>query len=631
MKKRLFCRSGTGLCCLSFFFLFMLPTPGLYAQDFFEAAENTRLTSQQQHYLNTILDNPWTVDHKIIRINLAALQDEFIMVEIEGQRHQYTKRRVRVRDHDDYSWSGLLEGKHGRISIVVNGDMITGVVRVEKLLYSIYPLGEGLHVLATTQTSAYPQDCEGDGPKEVHSSGPDDPIQMTDPLPPGEAASDRSSLVAEDCRVRLLVAFTDDVADAYADPHGLVQGSLDDHNDANANSEVNHRVELARSMMVNYDESSDDNAVFIADFEGTSDGNMDEIHDDRALFDADMCVLLTLKGGGFCGFASGIGSTYSTAFCYSAAGCAIGNHTFAHEVGHLHGCRHDPYVDSNTEPYAFAHGYVYNTSTVRWRTIMAYNDQCDCSDEVFPCPPRDERDTPGEPECERQQNWSTPDVLLNGVPMGTEATHKNERLLDTEDDESAAFEAYIVNKTVYDSRVIQADEAFDIQGQQTVSTLVTQPFIMNNGSKGTIRAEEEIFLKEGFHAKNGSDIRVYLTEACDPLTLTGEDPEESVDRQESSLAPGENPSAAGLVRAFPNPFTQQATIELQFGEEITASIFVYDMFGRLVGTLALDNILSGGVLNQFVLDGANLPSGTYTCVIHTQEKDYSLRLIKADQ
>jgi hypothetical protein len=438
-----------------------------------------------------------------------------------------------------------------------------------------------------------------------------------------------SSLIAEDCRVRVLVAFTDDVAAAYADPHGLVQGSIDDHNDANANSEVNHRVELARSMMVNYDESIDSARVFLNDFEGTSDGNMDQIHSDRQLFDADMCVLLTVKGGGFCGLASGIGSTYSTAFCVCAAGCAIGNHTFAHELGHLHGCRHDPYVDDNEEPYAFAHGYVYNTLSTKWRTVMAYNDQCDCSDEAFPCPPYDERDTPGEPVCPRQQNWSTPDVTKDGVPMGTEELHKNERTLDVEDQNSAAYEAYIMNKTIYENREIQADEAFDIQGQISVTTVLGQPLTLNNGSRGTFRAEDEIFLREGFHARSGSEFRAFLVETCTALSLTGEDEEEALAREEDSLAPGREPETF-IVRAFPNPFTAKATIELEFAEETTATIRVYDMFGRLVNTLARDEAVSPGVLTQYVLDGTGLPAGTYTCVVQAGEKDHSIRLIKLE-
>ncbi len=605
-------------------------------QDLFTVINNARLTSQQHHYLNTILDNPWTIGHQIIDVNEDALGIEFTQVKIGDQAYRFNQKSVTYRDHDDYSWAGSLIGAPGRISIVVNHDMITSIMRIDGQTFVIYPLDEGLHVLAQLKTSYFPKDCAREFREdEIHESGPDDPKNIEDPVN-GKLNLDGNDspdgfIIAADCRVRLLVAFTDDVDGAYADPHSLVQGSIDDHNQANANSEVNHRVELARSMRVNYDESSDSVELYVEHFEGTSDGNMDEIHDDRALFDADVCVLITLSGGGFCGFASGIGSEYETAFCVAAAGCAIDNHTFAHEVGHIHGCRHDPYVDPNEDPDPFAHGYVYNTNAAKWRTIMAYNDQCDCSDEAFPCPPSDQRDTPGEPVCERQQNWSTPDVTLDGVPMGTEKLHKNERLLDQEDDNTAAYEGYVINKTVYSGRTIEADEAFDIHGQETVTTVLNQPLVLNNGSRGTMRASIEITLREGFHGRSGSEFHAFLEEACDDLTLTGEDPEEEVAVRENGSPLSEEAAFVAEVKAFPNPFRDKTMIEYRFSAETQVSIRVYDVFGRLVNTLPVNETVVPNVLHQHYLDGSNLAAGTYTCIVETSEKEYSLRLVKIDQ
>jgi len=73
-------------------------------------------------------------------------------------------------------------------------------------------------------------------------------------------------------------------------------------------------------------------------------------------------------------------------------------------------------VDDAVTPYTYAHGYV--NATDLWRTIMAYYDHCDCTDEVSPCPDYASRATPGSPYCPRLQYWSNPDVTYGGDPMG---------------------------------------------------------------------------------------------------------------------------------------------------------------------------------------------------------------------
>lgn len=82
---------------------------------------------------------------------------------------------------------------------------------------------------------------------------------------------------------------------------------------------------------------------------------------------------------------------------------ATGYYSFAHEMGHNMGARHDWFVDDASLFYTYNHGYV--NSIDRWRTIMAYIDEC--SSQGF--------------GCTRVQYWSNPGVLLGGDPMGVPA------------------------------------------------------------------------------------------------------------------------------------------------------------------------------------------------------------------
>jgi hypothetical protein len=97
----------------------------------------------------------------------------------------------------------------------------------------------------------------------------------------------------------------------------------------------------------------------------------------------------------------------NTAYAAVHYNCAVDNYSFAHELGHLQGARHDPAMDSDTRPFAFGHGHVNGMS---WRTVMAYPTACN--------------------GCPRLQYWSNPGVLNGGVPMGTAAVSNNARVLN---------------------------------------------------------------------------------------------------------------------------------------------------------------------------------------------------------
>ncbi len=107
-------------------------------------------------------------------------------------------------------------------------------------------------------------------------------------------------------------------------------------------------------------------------------GPLDDVHLQRDAYGADVVSLWVEDGGGSCGIGN-VMSTVAASFARSAfnvvaRGCAVGNYSFAHELGHNMGLRHDPFVDTSTSPYPYAHGYVDTVN--KFRTIMAYNDAC---------------------------------------------------------------------------------------------------------------------------------------------------------------------------------------------------------------------------------------------------------------
>ena len=122
-------------------------------------------------------------------------------------------------------------------------------------------------------------------------------------------------------------------------------------------------------------------------------------------------VSLFIENGQYCGLAW-VGPSASYGFSVINRGCASGNLSFAHELGHNFGALHDPYVDPGTSPYAYGHGYA--VPAAGWRTVMAYNNACSAAGT----------------SCTRIPYFSNPNLTYGSPaqPLGTAATSDNARV-----------------------------------------------------------------------------------------------------------------------------------------------------------------------------------------------------------
>ena len=172
----------------------------------------------------------------------------------------------------------------------------------------------------------------------------------------------------------------------------MINGAVAVANSTYVNSKVNINLKLVQTVRVNYIESTT-HAVDLDRFRMNGDGFMDNVHTLRNQSKADVCVLL-IDNSQFCGLAAAILAKPDTAFAVVHYDCAVGNLSFAHEIGHLQGARHDLGVDPTIDPaYPWNHGYLIPGTD--GRTVMAY---------------------PAASNPNRIPNWSNPDVKYKGVP-----------------------------------------------------------------------------------------------------------------------------------------------------------------------------------------------------------------------
>ncbi len=219
------------------------------------------------------------------------------------------------------------------------------------------------------------------------------------------------------------------------------------------NSSVDTSVGLVHVAEVSYTESG--NLQTDRDrLKNPSDGFMDGVHTLRDEFCADQ-VSLIVDTGNACGITyiqdPAPDSTFEdSAFSVVRDHCATGYYSFAHEIGHIMGARHNTQADSTNTPYAYGHGH-YDTS-VDMRTIMSYN-----------CPGG----------CTRQNQWSNPNDTMGGRPAGVTGTSENYRVLNNTDDTVANFRVRATCQANNTAENVWGKDTWDDPGTEPNPT--TQP------------------------------------------------------------------------------------------------------------------------------------------------------------
>lgn len=352
--------------------------------DLFEKVNRsqTDLTPQQQQSLAQLQRQPMTVETKLVRVRTQLLTSSASKLLTINLGKEFEVEKIETRpEQQALTWIGKPLGPLDSAVFVVKGDNVTGTVRVGNELYSVRPLGGGLHAVVRQDEKKFPPEH----PPEFNQLEPEPPKEFA-----AGALGDESPIPHT---LRVLVAYTPRVANSMIDIDSLIRLAVTETNQGYTNSHVKLQAETAYTLLVNYQESGNQHTDLV-NFRSRGDSLMDEVHALRDTYQADVCVLL-IDDLSACGWASTILADESNAFAVVSSECATGNYSFAHEMGHLQGARHNIEVDPEMTPFSYGHGY--QDPAGKWRTIMSYD-----------CPNG----------CPRKSFWSNPFVTYNGSPLG---------------------------------------------------------------------------------------------------------------------------------------------------------------------------------------------------------------------
>jgi hypothetical protein len=329
-------------------------------------------------------------------------------------------------------WRGKIQGPGGwggDVTLSVKGRALSGLIYSPEGVYEIVPQKEFGHLLVELNQSLFPP-CGGalaePAAPESAAAGAAAPTGVN-----SSAAFGAPAAADDGSQIDVLIIYTSQVRTALGgttQAEAFAQQAVNVTNTAYINSEIHTRLRLAGALEVAYVETGSLSAAL------SWAANDATVGAARNSTRADLVALIAERGGNLCGVGrlmtrSLLGPGFQhAAYSATARGCAVGNLTLAHEIGHNQGCQHNPEnggpPDGLAYPYAYGH-YVDQA----FRTVMSYSDPC--------TPPN---------FCPKAPHFSNPSVSYNGVPTGVAGERDNSRVINN----TAAIIARFRESTIAD-------------------------------------------------------------------------------------------------------------------------------------------------------------------------------------
>lgn len=315
-----------------------------------------------------------------------------------------TRRRLDVASPSEFRWSGDVRpgGQpaapvSGSASFAVEGDKVLGMVNVGADVFAVRPLGGGLHAIGRVDPASFPPEHPPGTPAAGGAFVPGAAALMDMPAGASPVIAVAVAFTAP-ARAAILAKYN-------SSPEQLINLAIETTNRSFEFSNVRMRIALTGVREVALQETGDFEAD-VRSLVDPGDSRADEVNPWRKEQKANAVIVLVAMNQ-YCGMAAGILPKPSDTYAVVSATCAVDNLSFPHEFGHLMGARHDPDTDNEITPFRHGHGYRAGS---QFRTIMAY-----AGGSCVTCP--------------RVQAWSSPSVMWNGVPMGTDDLSHDARVL----------------------------------------------------------------------------------------------------------------------------------------------------------------------------------------------------------
>jgi hypothetical protein len=309
------------------------------AEELFTTVPQTQVAAfapAQSLRIEQIRNRRTTESAEFVRVNQNALRANQLRISVPGRAPiTLSKRSGETRNGSVVAWSGEEQGKGpggASATLIVEDNEVTGSIKAPGALFRLLPVGGAVHALVKVDTRKLPPDHQPDGIQQAVDIlplyGRDDEVETADTGP---------------AQIDVLVAYTPTAA-AAASMRSTIALAIKEANDSYVNSVVNLRLKLVDSFQLSFSEAGKSYATLVSEFKNNA-----TVNQRRNSSGADIAVLIVDQNAA-CGRADAIMATAASAYAVVHYDCATGYYSFAHELGHLMGARHNQQEDSTATP-----------------------------------------------------------------------------------------------------------------------------------------------------------------------------------------------------------------------------------------------------------------------------------------
>lgn len=331
-----------------------------------------------------------------------------LQLDLEPWREPRPGTRVWIGRVADDPLSSVVISNHGDATVAIIRSPKHGQFEIAPL-----PVEQGGHVLREVDpklSDVCATETDAEGARALDESAPQAAVgypgtsSWVNPSFAGNggapATTQGGSCSDDGSEIDVLVVFTPTVGRLNGGPAGveaLAAAWVAEANQAYANSLITTQLNLVEVRKISYI-SSGYSGIDLYRLETPGDGHLDQVQPLREATQADIVTMIAQDYQGTCGqarFAVELNGVTHPEKAYNvvAVQCSSGGMTFAHEVGHNQGCRHEHGSDSSDGAYSYSHGH---NLTGGYRTVMSI------ATSLTSIP-----------------YFSNPDVSYSGAPTGT--------------------------------------------------------------------------------------------------------------------------------------------------------------------------------------------------------------------
>ncbi|MGV3604528.1 MAG: T9SS type A sorting domain-containing protein [Dyadobacter fermentans] len=570
-------------------------------------------------YLERLRKNPDITRYHFITLNALATsqKDGVLLLHIpDGPVITATASHVEYESANEYEWIGKTDDERGTVIVISKAGRVCAHMSTPAGVYEIFPAPSGLYCLQVFD----PEKAWNVGCATTSSTAKPDNGRMAASEPVTKQENTNAKM--QPCQAltypRVLVLYTPKALALVGNLNTItdhVNLSISQFNSCIYNSGITSAAVLVLAGIAPLNNFIETESVTF-DL-NTLVGNA-TAQSLRNQYQADLVVLLTdsyYQGGDTRGKSQTVVLVDSESYSIVELWCATSHKTFAHEVGHLYGCRHE---DDNTALPSYAKAYKIKVlGFTADRTIMVGNGIS--SDHAK----------------SRLLNFSNPNVHVSGRATGTNDENNARRINESHPvvgafrpDPATPLNAYVDGPTWVSSPGGKNYELYYSCGSAPYTFSWQYSYDGINYTLSNITSEvftwyfyqnQTIYLK-GTVTANAQSATAYITVTAqmppNPYKVAAENNDTLTRAPEFSA-----------LTATPNPADDQINVSYTLPSDTEVQIELLDTSGKVIEVINGDGARHHKGKHSIKIDSQSLSNGTYVIRLTTAEGVRNCRVI----